>query len=239
QEEDEYPKESPTMQKYSLRTLLTIASAKGWPIETVDVKSAFLQGTRLERDVFVKPPREANALGKLWLLYKCLYGLRDASRQWYTRVENVLTKLGFEKCTYDSGLFYLFKDGRLEALVGLHVDDFLNAGGVYFHTVILPEILNTFLVGKSECGTFMSTGFQLNQDKNGVTLDQSEYVEGISRPTLDAARMKQLIEDMSFDELSLLRKMTGQLNWIVRSTRPDLSFNMIACSTHFKGGMIA
>ena len=239
QEEDEYPKESPTMQKYSLRTLLTIASAKGWPIETVDVKSAFLQGTRLERDVFVKPPREANALGKLWLLYKCLYGLRDASRQWYTRVENVLTKLGFEKCTYDSGLFYLCKDGKLEALVGLHVDDFLNTGGVYFHTVILPEILKTFLVGKSECGTFMYTGFQLNQDKNGVTLDQSEYVEGISMPTLDAARMKQLKEDMSFDELSLLRKMTGQLNWTVRSTRPDLSFNMIACSTHFKGGTIA
>ncbi len=29
QEQDEHPKESPTMQKYSLRTLLTIASAKG------------------------------------------------------------------------------------------------------------------------------------------------------------------------------------------------------------------
>ena len=239
QEEDEYPKESPTMQKYSLRTLLAIASAKGWPIETVDVKSAFLQGTQLERQVFVKPPREANALGKLWLLRKCLYGLRDASRQWYTRVEAVLTKLGFEKCTYDSGLFFLMRDEQLEALVGLHVDDFLNAGGEYFHNIILPEILNTFSVGKSECGNFMYTGFQLNQDKKGVTLDQSEYVESINMPTIDAARMKQLKEEMTFDELSLLRKMTGQLNWTVRSTRPDLSFNMIACSTHFKGGTIA
>ena len=239
QEVDEYPKESPTMQKYSLRTLLAIASAKGWPIETVDVKSAFLQGTRLERRVYVKPPREANALGKLWLLYKCLYGLRDASRQWYTRVESVLTELGFEKCTYDSGLFYLTRNGKLEALVGLHVDDFLNAGGDYFHNVILPAILNTFKVGKSECGIFMYTGFQLNQDKGGVSLDQSEYVDGISIPTIDAARMKQLKEEMTFDELSLLRKMTGQLNWTVRSTRPDLSFNMIACSTHFKGGTVA
>ena len=239
QEEDEYPKESPTMQKYSLRALLAIASAKGWPIETVDVKSAFLQGTRLERKVYVKPPRESNALNKLWLLHKCLYGLRDASRQWYTRVESVLTNLGFEKCTYDSGLFYLIRNGQLEALVGLHVDDFLNAGGTYFHEVILKEILNTFKVGKSECGVFMYTGFQLNQDKRGVTLDQSEYVEGITMPTIDAARMRQLKEEMSFDELSLLRKMTGQLNWTVRSTRPDLSFNMIACSTHFKGGTIA
>ena len=85
----------------------------------------------------------------------------------------------------------------------------------------------------------MYTGFQLNQDKNGVTLDQSDYVEGISIPVLDPQRMKQTKADMTFEELSLLRKMTGQLNWTVRSTRPDLSFNMIACSTHFKGGTVA
>ena len=239
QEQDEHPKESPTMQKYSLRTLLTIASAKGWPIETVDVKSAFLQGTRLQRMVYVKPPKESNSINKLWLLHKCLYGLRDASRQWYTRVESVLTNLGFEKSTYDSGLFFLMKDGKLEALVGLHVDDFLNSGGIFFHEVILPEILKTFKVGKSERGSFMYTGFQLQQDDTGVTLDQSEYVEGIVIPTIDAARMRELKSEMTFDELSLLRKMTGQLNWTVRSTRPDLSFNMIACSTHFKGGTVA
>ena len=239
QEQDEYPKESPTLQKYSLRTLLTIATAKGWPIETVDVKSAFLQGTQLTRRVYVKPPKESNTPNKLWLLNKCLYGLRDASRQWYTKVEDVLLKLGFQKCTYDSGLFFLIKDGILEALVGLHVDDFLNSGGKYFHDTILPQILNTFKVGKSERGNFMYTGFQLKQDDDGVFLDQSEYVESITIPTLDAARMRQLKEEMTFDELSLLRKMTGQLNWTVRSTRPDLSFNMIACSTHFKGGKIA
>ena len=239
QEEDEHPKESPTLQKYSLRTLLTIASAKGWAIETVDVKSAFLQGTTLKRKVYVRPPKEANALNSLWLLNKCLYGLRDASRQWYTKVESVLEKLGFQKCTYDSGLFYLKVNGNLEALVGLHVDDFLNAGGEYFHSVILPQILNTFKVGKSERGSFMYTGFQLNQDKNGVTLDQSDYVETIVVPEIDKVRLRQSNEEMTFEELSMLRKMTGQLNWTVRSTRPELSFSMIACSTHFKGGTIA
>ncbi len=239
QEEDEYPKESPTMQKYSLRTLLAIAAAKGWPIETVDVKSAFLQGENLNRRVYVKPPKESNQPTKLWLLIKCLYGLRDASRQWYTKVEGVLLKLGFQKCTYDSGLFFLMKDGVLEALVGLHVDDFLNAGGELFHSVILPEILNTFQVGKSERGNFMYTGFQLKQDKDGVSLDQSEYVDNIIIPEIDNTRLRQSKSEMTFEELSMLRKMTGQLNWTVRSTRPDLSFNMIACSTHFKGGTVA
>ncbi len=239
QEEDEHPKESPTLQKYSLRTLLAIAAAKGWPIETVDVKSAFLQGTTLKRKVYVRPPKEANALNTLWLLNKCLYGLRDASRQWYTRVESVLEKLGFQKCTYDSGLFYLKVNGQLEALVGLHVDDFLNAGGKYFHEKILPQILATFKVGKSERGSFMYTGFQLNQDKNGVSLDQSDYVESLTVPEIDKVRLRQSKEEMTYEELSMLRKMTGQLNWTVRSTRPELSFSMIACSTHFKGGTVA
>ena len=239
QEEDEHPKESPTLQKYSLRTLLAIAAAKGWPIETVDVKSAFLQGTTLKRKVYVRPPKEANVLNTLWLLNKCLYGLRDASRQWYTRVENVLEKLGFQKCTYDSGLFYLKVNGQLEALVGLHVDDFLNAGGEHFHKVILPQILATFKVGKSERGSFMYTGFQLNQDKDGVSLDQSDYIESLTVPEIDKLRLRQSNEEMTYEELSMLRKMTGQLNWTVRSTRPELSFSMIACSTHFKGGSVA
>ncbi|MCP3661065.1 MAG: hypothetical protein GY696_00995, partial [Gammaproteobacteria bacterium] len=130
-------------------------------------------------------------------------------------------------------------DGNLEALVGLHVDDFLNAGGQIFNSKILPQILSIFKVGKSECGNFMYTGFQLNQDNYGVTLDQAEYVDNLSIPEFDNERMKQSKAEMTFDELSLLRKMTGQLNWTVRSTRPELSFNMIACSTHFKGGTIA
>ncbi len=72
-----------------------------------------------------------------------------------------------------------------------------------------------FKVGKSEHGNFMYTGFQLKQDSQGVSLDQSEYIDGIIIPEIDPTRLRQTNSDMTFDELSLLRKMTGQLNWTV------------------------
>ena len=239
-EDDEVPKDSPTMHKSSLRIVLAIAAAKGWIIETSDIRSAFLQGNQLEREVFVKPPKECGLKDKLWKLIKCLYGLRDASKQWYCKVMNILKKNGFKKSRYDSGLFYIINENEeLIGIVGLHVDDFIHCGTKFFNKEILPKIMEEFTVGKSESRTFMYTGFMIRQDKEGITLDQTEYVDGIEIPTLDAKRMTETAEEMTAEELTLLRKMTGQLNWTVRASRPDLSFNMISLSTKFKGGLIS
>ena len=103
EEEDEFPKDSPTMQKCSLRLLLTLATLNCFRIQTTDIKSAFLQGSKLEREVFVKPPKESESKGKLWRLEKCLYGLKDASRQWYKKVADKLKELGFQPSKYDAG----------------------------------------------------------------------------------------------------------------------------------------
>ena len=46
----------------------------------MDIKSAFLQGKSIERDVFIKPTREANA-NKLRKLKTTVHGLCDAPRE--------------------------------------------------------------------------------------------------------------------------------------------------------------
>ena len=239
-EDDDVPKDSPTMHKASLRIVLALAAANGWTIETSDIRSAFLQGNKLDRDVYVKPPKEAGLKDKLWKLIKCLYGLRDASKQWYCKVLNILKKNGFKKSRYDSGLFYIHDDkGDLMGIIGLHVDDFIHCGNDTFNKKILRNVMKEFTVGKSESHAFMYTGFMINQDSEGITLDQTGYVDAIEIPKLDAKRLMQTEQEMTAEELTLLRKMTGQLNWTVRATRPDLSFNMIALSTKFKGGLIS
>ena len=238
EEEEDFPKDSPTMQRFSFRILLSLAAVHGWNIETTDIKSAFLQGSKLERTVHVKPPREAEMKGKLWLLEKCLYGLKDASRQWYKKVAAKLDALGFKRSKYDFGLFYKLHGGRLIGLIGLHVDDFLTCGNKMFEQNILPELLKSFIVGKSESEAFTYTGFKITQTKQGIVLDQSEYVSNIVIPVLDAERLKQKDERMEIPELSHLRHMVGTLNWTVGCTRPDLSFDMINLSTKFKGGKV-
>ena len=46
------------------------------------MKAAFLQGYSIERDLYLKPPKEAGTLN-LWKLKKTVYGLCDAPRSWY------------------------------------------------------------------------------------------------------------------------------------------------------------
>ena len=239
QETAEVPTESPTMNKSSLRMSLGIAAAKGWSIGTTDIRSAFLQGSDLDREVFVKPPKEAQMEGKLWRLNKCLYGLKDASRKWYNKVDKKLRQLGFTQCNYDFGFYYLIKDGVLIGFIGLHVDDFLHSGNQYFNKKVLPLVLECFKVGKEEIGNFVYTGFQIAQDKDGITLDQKHYVDNITIPNLEAAKLAKADTDLSEDELTLLRQMVGVINWTVRATRPDIIFDMIYLSTKFKKGKVS
>jgi hypothetical protein len=64
-------RESPTIGKTAMKIILTVVASKQWEIKTTDIKSAFLQGKEIERDVFIKPPKEAKAKGKLWKLKRC------------------------------------------------------------------------------------------------------------------------------------------------------------------------
>ena len=84
EETESVPSDSPTVDKCNMRLVLLIATSMGWVVETSDAKSAFLQGKQLDRTVIISPPREANVpRGKLWKLKVALYGLNDASLQFY------------------------------------------------------------------------------------------------------------------------------------------------------------
>ena len=50
-EEFMMPRDSPTVGKGTMRTFLAIASRENWRVKTIDIKSAFLQGRELRRDV--------------------------------------------------------------------------------------------------------------------------------------------------------------------------------------------
>ena len=56
------------------------------------MKTAFLQRKKIEREVYIRPLKEA-ATNKVWKLQKCIYGLGDASRYWYLRVKEELNQV--------------------------------------------------------------------------------------------------------------------------------------------------
>ena len=80
--------------RQAFRMVFVLASIMLWELHSLDITSVFLQGNNIEREVFVWPPSEIMEEGKIWKLQRCIYGLNDAPREWYNRVEQELLKLG-------------------------------------------------------------------------------------------------------------------------------------------------
>ena len=130
--------------------LYAIAGNENWRLEAIDVTSAFLQGTELDREILVKPPKEASQEGKLWRMRKAAYGLYDASRRWWIKVMEEMVKLGGKTLTGDESLVYFHKNDKLFGIVSIHVDDFQGTGNHHFLKEIMDELCFTFKISKRE-----------------------------------------------------------------------------------------
>ena len=86
--------DSPTASKETLKLALTIAVNEEFSVKSADIKSAYLQGKRLERKIYVKPPLEDQVEGKLWLLLQGAYGILDGGRLFYLQMAETLQELG-------------------------------------------------------------------------------------------------------------------------------------------------
>ena len=83
----------------------------------------------LAEGVYMRLPEECGSLsGKVVQLSKSLYGLRQASRQWYALLKKCLLALGFMQCLADSCVFRSVEGGKVAMHLVVHVDDMFAAG---------------------------------------------------------------------------------------------------------------
>lgn len=240
-EEEQYiQSDSPTVTKSSIRLIVAISAAMQWEVKTTDIKSAFLQGKRLEREIYLIPPGESDTPeGMIWRLKKCLYGLNDAARMFYASISEVLSRLGCIKSTLDPALFYCTRDNKLIGIMGSHIDDFIHTGTAEFENVIMEKLRDRFLAGKVESSVFRYVGFDVKQTESCVILDQNEYVNSLPMIKLSLERASQTSDPLSKKESTVLRSIAGKLNWIVQGTRPDVAFELIDLSTKFNKATVS
>ena len=60
---------------------------------------------------------------KVYRLWKALYGIKQAPRAWYSRIDAYLMDNGFDKCDSEPNLYIKESDGKL-LIVFLYVYDF-------------------------------------------------------------------------------------------------------------------
>ena len=228
-------KDSPTCHKESLRTLITICSAQGWTLNTLDIQAAFLQGKPIERPVYVRPPKEANT-GKVWKLNKAAYGLNDASKQWYCRLSQEFQRLGLTKSKLDPAVFFLHEtqSSQLVGFVASHVDDVVWAGTQYFSDNVIDKVKSSFNISREHQEHFTYVGLKIEQDQDQINLHQKNYIDEIRSVQTDETLGSDPCREISEKEKKDLRSAIGQLNWISTQTRPDIAYDVCQASVSYK-----
>lgn len=109
----------------TMRCLLTIVAAKG---HQLNVNNAFLHGD-LNEEIYMKNPQGFAKKGdtRVCKLKKSLYGLRQASRNWYHKFTSALIEIAFIQSWADHSLF-IYNKGKVFLISLIYVDDVILAG---------------------------------------------------------------------------------------------------------------
>lgn len=235
----ELQKDSPTCASESVRLLLAVICQNKWQVNSMDIKSAFLQGMQLSREIYVRPPPEAEKGNILWKLNKCVYGLADASLYWYNKVKEIMLSTGGKMSQVDPAVFYwLDEQCKVIGVLACHVDDFLWAGSETFTTEVIPTLKSAFHVGREEHNKFCYVGMDFVSNNGVVHVHQHSYIENLQPIQLQAARAVQRDASLNETEKEQLRSKIGQILWVAKQTRPDIIFDASNLASNIKDATV-
>lgn len=233
---------SPVVRYDSMRLLLAISAANGWRPRQLDVKTAFLYGV-LREEVYMHLPEGHREQGKVARLKRCLYGLKQSSREWYFRLIDFLTPHGFFISEFDPCVL-AHESGRL--FVAIYVDDITMFGApsnLMDQTV--TRMKSEFKV--NDMGQLhWLLGIRIDFTNEGIRLSQEAYVDKILKKfemadchpvstPLDAnQRLRAPTTGEPRTEATRYQRIIGSINYLVTATRPDLAYTIAHLSQYSK-----
>ncbi|GJT90366.1 ribonuclease H-like domain-containing protein [Tanacetum coccineum] len=225
---------SPVVKPGTIRTVLSLAASRHWPIHQLDVKNAFLHGDLSETVYMHQPPgfRDSVHPDYVCLLQRSLYGLKQAPRAWFQRFASYITRVGFSHSRCDSSLF-IYRQGTDTAYLLLYVDDIVLIAS--FES-LLQQIIRSLhqefaMTDLGPLNYFL--GIYVTRDSLGLFLSQKKYVVEIldrahmvncnpSRTPIDTESKLGSDGDPVSDP-TLYRSLAGSLQYLT-FTRPDISY---------------
>ena len=120
---------APVVKHVSIRIILSYVVNVDAELEQMDVKTAFLHGN-LDETIYMEQPEGYIAKGdggKVCLLRKSLYGLKQSPRQWNLRFDSFIKKIGFTRCVKDPCVYMNKSKAGDNIYLLLYVDDMLIA----------------------------------------------------------------------------------------------------------------
>ena len=238
---------SPVLNHRSFRILMSIACELDLETLHLDISNAFLNG-KLQKPLYMSQPVgfvEDDSL--VCKLFKSLYGLKQAGREWNYVIHDFFILIGLKQSDIDRCLYYRKHSDGSFMYVGLYVDDIGGVGSQAALTWLTSQIMNKFkATNKGAVETFL--GMQIVRDRKNKTLiiHQDDYckeilqrfgfVEGKSSPTpmTNVALTESDCPTTDQEKLKMkdvpYREITGCLMYLMVCTRPDIATAVISVS---------
>jgi transposase InsO family protein len=241
---------APVAKFCSIRALLALGAYQDLEIHQMDVNTAFLNGD-LDEEIYMRQPDGYVVPGKEHLvckLDKSLYGLKQAGRSWYTKIDNVLLELGFDRLEADHCV-YQFHDVDLVIYIALYVDDLLILSNSTPRLDRFKRQLSQIFDMKDLGEAHYVLGFQIHRDRQARTLSisQGEYIKNVldrfdmldCKPVATplATGVKLLKSDCpsspeDVEAMSAIpyQQAIGAIMYAMQGTRPDIAYAVTALS---------
>ena len=224
---------SPVIKMTTIRCLLALAAQKTWDLHQLDVNNAFLHGD-LHEEVYMKMPEGVpNPGGYVCKLKKSIYGLKQASRQWFSKLVQELQTQGFIQSKNDYSLF-IKREGDQLTLAAVYVDDIILIGNHTPTILALKHHLHTTFSIKDLGNLHFFLGMEICKTHAGIVLTQQKFTKELLQFSgLDLSRRTTTPLPSSFklhpnigtpySDPAFYRSLVGKLNFLTHS-RPDLTF---------------
>ena len=223
--------DSPTVSKKSLRVQFSLAAQFKWELVMADITSAFLQSDLLDREVYVQPPKHIKKEGIIWRLRKPMYGLGDASLQWYKTLAAKLIELGCKRLSTDPAMFYWHEeDGKLGGIVSWHVDDKVSCGSANFYEKVLTPLMEAFTFGSTAEGKYRCLGWNVLHRKDDIMVSQEDYITTKVQFLEVETRGRGGQEKLGEADATEVRGAIGKLRWLADQCRPDIAYHLLELS---------
>ena len=173
---------SPFSMKVSFKIIMALVAHYDLELHQMDVKTAFLNGNIEETIYMVQPENlENNSSNSLVCkLKKSIYGLKQASGQWYQKFDQIITSYGFVGNVVDQCIYNKFSGSKFIFLV-LYVDDILLASSDMNLLYDTKKFLSRNFEMKDLGIASFVLGIQIHRDRSRcmLGLSQEAYIDRV------------------------------------------------------------
>ena len=242
--EDYWETYAPVANWASIRLLLTHAIINKWHTRQIDCVQAYTQA-EVETDMYMEVPKGYKVDGPpgdfVLKLHKNIYGQKQAGLVWNKHLVQGLEKVGLKQCKTDP---CVFTKGKIVYI--LYTDDSILMGPCPQELDNLIQKMKQTdleLTVEGDISDFLGVNIDYRMDGT-IHLTQPQLINSILKelnldkpntkikrtPAASSKILSAFPDSQPFDGHFHYRRIIGKLNYLEKSTRPDISYAVHQCA---------